>query len=156
MNDLELYREELANCDAKITEALKERYAIIEKIMAYKEEYGMPILQPEQEEKQKKRLMFSLHNDKHRDEIYDVFERWQRITSWLCSHWRSWSGNCAHVGCIHISSPVTRDGRTILPLRLPTKTRAVHHSKNEYTTHRRPMMPTTNRTTPKKMQRAVF
>ncbi len=36
MNDLELYREELANCDAKITEALKERYAIIEKIMAYK------------------------------------------------------------------------------------------------------------------------
>ena len=42
MNDLELYREELANCDAKITEALKERYAIIEKIMAYKEEYGMP------------------------------------------------------------------------------------------------------------------
>ena len=34
MNDLELYREELANCDAKITEALKERYAIIEKIMA--------------------------------------------------------------------------------------------------------------------------
>ena len=73
MNDLELYREELANCDAKITEALKERYAIIEKIMAYKEEYGMPILQPEQEEKQKKRLMFSLHNDKHRDEIYDVF-----------------------------------------------------------------------------------
>ena len=76
--------------------------------------------------------------------------------SWLCSHWRSWSGNCAHVGCIHISSPVTRDGRTILPLRLPTKTSTVHHSKNEYMTHRHPMMPTTNRTTPKKMQRAVF
>ena len=85
-----------------------------------------------------------------------LFLRWRRTISWLCSHWRSWSGNCAHVGCIHISSPVTRDGRTILPLRLPTKTRAVHHSKNEYTTHRHPMMPTTNRTTPKKMQRAVF
>ena len=84
------------------------------------------------------------------------FPRWRRTISWLCSHWRSWSGNCAHVGYIHISSPVTRDGRTILPLRLPTKTSAVHHSKNEYTTHRRPMMPTTNRTTPKKMQRAVF
>ena len=84
------------------------------------------------------------------------FPRWRRTISWLCSHWRSWSGNCAHVGCIHISSPVTRDGRTILPLRLPTKTRAVHHSKSEYTTHRHPMMPTTNRTTPKKMQRAVF
>ena len=84
------------------------------------------------------------------------FPRWRRTIIWLCSHWRSWSGNCAHVGCIHISSPVTRDGRTIFPLRLPTKTSAVHHSKNEYTTHRHPMMPTTNRTTPKKMQRAVF
>ncbi len=61
------------------------------------------------------------------------FPRWRRTISWLCSHWRSWNGNCAHVGCIHISSPVTLDGRTILPLRLPTKTRAVHHSKNEYT-----------------------
>ena len=58
--------------------------------------------------------------------------------------------------CIRCSLPVTPAGRTILPLRLPTKTSAVHHSKNEYTTHRRPMMPTTNRTTPKKMQRAVF
>ena len=27
-------------------------------------------------------------------------------------------------------------GMAILPLRLPTKTRAVHHSKNEYMTHR--------------------
>ena len=65
MNDLELYREELANCDAKITEALKERYAIIEKIMAYKEEYGMPILQPEQEEKQKKRLEEKLSDNRY-------------------------------------------------------------------------------------------
>ena len=78
MNDLEMYREQLALCDDKIIDALVERNSIIEKIMAYKEEYGMPILQPEQEEKQKKRLMFSLHNDRHRDEIYDVFERIQR------------------------------------------------------------------------------
>ena len=84
------------------------------------------------------------------------FPRWQRIISWLCSHWRSWSGNCAHVVCIRISSPVTRDGRTIWPLRLPTRTSSVRHSRNGYTTRRHPMMPTTNRTTPKKMQRAVF
>ena len=58
--------------------------------------------------------------------------------------------------CIRCLLPATPAGRTILPLRLPTKTRAVHHSKNEYMTHRHPMMPTTNRTTPKKMQRAVF
>ena len=49
MNDLELYREQLAMCDEKLMDALAERYAIVEKIMAYKEEYGMPILQPKQE-----------------------------------------------------------------------------------------------------------
>ena len=49
MNDLELYREQLALCDDKIIDALVERSMIIEKIMAYKEEYGMPILQPGQE-----------------------------------------------------------------------------------------------------------
>ena len=41
MNDLEMYREQLALCDDKIIDALVERNAIIEKIMAYKETYGM-------------------------------------------------------------------------------------------------------------------
>lgn len=75
MNDLELFREELAQCDDRLIDALVERYSIIEKIMVYKEQYGMPILQPAQEEKQKKQLLFKLHNSKHREEIYDVFER---------------------------------------------------------------------------------
>lgn len=44
MNDLEMYRESLALCDDKIIDALVERSKIVEKIMAYKEEYGMPIL----------------------------------------------------------------------------------------------------------------
>lgn len=48
MNDLEMYRESLALCDDKIIDALVERSKIVEKIMAYKEEYGMPILQPQQ------------------------------------------------------------------------------------------------------------
>ena len=54
MNDLEMYREQLALCDDKIIDALVERNAIIEKIMAYKETYGMPILQPAQEAKQER------------------------------------------------------------------------------------------------------
>ena len=40
MNDLEMYREQLALCDDKIIDALVERSSIIEKIMAYKEEYA--------------------------------------------------------------------------------------------------------------------
>lgn len=73
MNDLELYREQLALCDDKIIDALVERNSIIEKIMAYKEEYGMPILQPRQEEKQKRRLEEKLEENKYKEEIFDVF-----------------------------------------------------------------------------------
>ena len=50
------------------------------------------------------------------------------------SLWRSWSESCAHAVCIRISSPVTRDGRTIWNLLLPIRTSSVRHSKNGYTT----------------------
>ena len=75
MNDLEMYREQLAICDDKIIDALVERNAIIEKIMAYKEKYGMPILQPAQEAKQQKKLDEKLKENKNREEIQDVFAR---------------------------------------------------------------------------------
>lgn len=75
MNDLELYREQLALCDDKIIDALVERGQIIEKIMGYKEEYGIPILQPQQEAKQKERLKAKLEGNKYQDEIYDIFRR---------------------------------------------------------------------------------
>ena len=75
MNDLEMYREQLAFCDDKIIDALVERNAIIEKIMAYKETYGMPILQPAQEAKQERRLNEKLQGNKYSEEIHDVFQR---------------------------------------------------------------------------------
>lgn len=73
MNDLEMYRDQLALCDDKIIDALAERSGIVERIMAYKEEYGMPILQPRQEEKQKKRIEEKLKGNKYKEEIQDVF-----------------------------------------------------------------------------------
>lgn len=75
MNDLELFREQLSLCDDKIIDALVERSVIIEKIMAYKEKYGMPILQPQQEAKQKARLEEKLADNKYKEEIYDIFRR---------------------------------------------------------------------------------
>lgn len=75
MNDLEMYREQLALCDDKIIDALMERNSIVEKIMAYKEEYGMPILQPAQEAKQERRLQEKLGGNKYQEEIHDVFKR---------------------------------------------------------------------------------
>ena len=78
MNDLELYREQLALCDDKIIDALVERNSIIEKIMAYKEEYGMSIIQPKQEEKQERQLAIKLDGNKYSEEIEDVFRRIRR------------------------------------------------------------------------------
>ena len=73
MNDLEMYREQLALCDDKIIDALVERNTIIEKIMACKEKYGMPILQPQQEEKQERALNSKLQGNKYSEEIRKVF-----------------------------------------------------------------------------------
>lgn len=75
MNDLEMYREQLALCDDKIIDALVERNRIVEKIMAYKEEYGMRILQPAQEEKQEQKRAEKLKGNRYRSEIDDVFRR---------------------------------------------------------------------------------
>ena len=59
----------------KLIDALVERNGIIEKIMSYKETYGMPILQPAQEEKQEKRWKKKLQGNKYQEEIIDVFQR---------------------------------------------------------------------------------
>ena len=52
MNQLEVLRESLGQCDEIILDALLMRNRIVEDIMAYKEANDIPILQPEQEEKQ--------------------------------------------------------------------------------------------------------
>ena len=56
MNQLEVLRESLGQCDEIILDALLMRNRIVEDIMAYKEANDIPILQPEQEAKQKEWL----------------------------------------------------------------------------------------------------
>ena len=56
MNQLEILRESLGQCDEIILDALLMRNRIVEDIMAYKEANDIPILQPEQEAKQKEWL----------------------------------------------------------------------------------------------------
>lgn len=83
MNDLELYREQLALCDEKIIEDLTERSNIFEEMLEYKEEHGMLILQPMQREKRVKRLEEKLKGNPYKEEIMDVFSciawNWKRI-----------------------------------------------------------------------------
>jgi len=73
MKKLELIREQISQCDDKIINALVERMNYIEDVISYKKENGVPILQPEQEEKQLAALMAKLKENQYKEEILDTF-----------------------------------------------------------------------------------
>ena len=74
MNQLEVLRQSLGQCDEIILDALIMRNRIVEDIMAYKEANGLQILQPEQEAKQKEWLGKRMEGRRHKDEVADVFD----------------------------------------------------------------------------------
>ena len=74
MNQLEILRESLGQCDEIILDALLMRNRIVEDIMAYKETNDIPILQPEQEAKQKEWLERRMADRRHKAEVEDVFD----------------------------------------------------------------------------------
>ena len=74
MNQLEVFRESLGQCDEILLDALLMRNRIVEDIMAYKEEHDLPILQPEQEAKQKKWLEVRMEGRRHKNEVAAVFD----------------------------------------------------------------------------------
>ena len=74
MNQLEVLRESLGQCDEIVLDALLMRNRIVEDIMAYKEANDIPILQPEQEAKQREWLNCRMEGRRHKDEVTAVFE----------------------------------------------------------------------------------
>ena len=73
MNQLEVLRESLGQCDEIILDALLMRNRIVEDIMVYKEAHDLPLLQPEQEAKQKGWLEARMEGRRHKKEVNDVF-----------------------------------------------------------------------------------
>ena len=73
MNQLEVLRESLGQCDEIILDALLMRNRIVEDIMVYKEAHDLPVLQPEQEAKQKGWLEARMEGRRHKKEANDVF-----------------------------------------------------------------------------------
>lgn len=74
MNQLEIFRESLGQCDEILLDALLMRNRIVEDIMVYKEQNDVPILQPEQEAKQREWLENRMEGKRHKDEVAAVFE----------------------------------------------------------------------------------
>ena len=73
MNQLDVLRESLGQCDEIILDALLMRNRIVEDIMVYKEAHDLPVLQPEQEAKQKGWLEARMEGRRHKKEVNDVF-----------------------------------------------------------------------------------
>ena len=57
MDKIEAIREKIGECDDIIIEQLAVRMSYIQEIISYKKATGIPILQPEQEKKQKARII---------------------------------------------------------------------------------------------------
>ena len=72
--ELTCLRSIIADCDERITAALKTRMECIEGIITYKRENGLPVLQPEQEKKQLERVAAEVAGTKFEEEILHIFE----------------------------------------------------------------------------------
>ena len=73
MTRLEKLRKRLCQCDEILLDAILMRHHIIKDIMAYKEENGLNILDPEQEERQKEWLDGRLEDESNASEVWDIF-----------------------------------------------------------------------------------
>ncbi len=72
--ELSCLREIIADCDQKITAALKTRMECIEGIINYKKENGLPVLQPEQEKRQLEKVEKDVAGSVFEEEILHIFK----------------------------------------------------------------------------------
>ena len=71
---IEEIRKKIGVCDDIIIKQLVDRMECIQEIIAYKKQNGIPILQPEQEAKQREWLNRRMEGKRHKDEVTAVFE----------------------------------------------------------------------------------
>lgn len=74
MSKLDYLRENLEMCDEIILDALCMRYRVMEDITTYKRRKDLPIVLPELDEQKREHLRSRLKNNRHMDNILDVFE----------------------------------------------------------------------------------
>lgn len=74
MKELDKLRNDLDMCDEIIVDALRMRYQIIQEITNYKQENGIQVVQPEEEERKKNYVMQKLDDYKYKKSILKVYE----------------------------------------------------------------------------------
>ena len=71
---LDQYRKQLDLCDAQLVSLLEQRLGIIEGIMEYKKQRGVPILQPERERQVRQLVKEKVDDNKYKEEILDIYK----------------------------------------------------------------------------------
>lgn len=74
MEELNKLRNDLDMCDEIIVDALRMRYQIIQEITNYKQENGIEVVQPEEEERKKKFVSDKLGDYKYKKSVLKVYE----------------------------------------------------------------------------------
>ncbi len=74
MKEIEKLRNDLDMCDEIIVDALRMRYQIIQEITNYKQENGMEVVQPQEEERKKQFVSDKLGDYKYKKSILKVYE----------------------------------------------------------------------------------
>lgn len=73
MREIEQIRKDIEACDEELAKLLTRRMDCIEEIISYKRAHGMPILQPEQEARQRRMLERILGGTSYEEEQLEVF-----------------------------------------------------------------------------------
>jgi len=75
MRELKEIRNDLNQYDLQILELLMKRLSCIGEIIEYKKEFGLPILQPEQEEAQQETLIRAMGEHECKEELLGIFRQ---------------------------------------------------------------------------------
>lgn len=75
MDKLEKLRNDLYMCDEVIIDMLRMRCQIVQELVNYKQENGIPTVQPQEEERKKKSFNKKLEDYQYRNSIMKVYDR---------------------------------------------------------------------------------
>ena len=73
MNDLEMLRKTIDECDSEIVEAIEKRFHAAKDVVAYKKDNNLPILQSDRENEVLKKVESYQQSKEYLNEIREIY-----------------------------------------------------------------------------------
>ena len=74
MSELETYRDEIDRIDQELTKLVEQRFNIAKKVVAYKKEHGLPVLDSSREDAVIKRNQERLSDSDYADDLAAFYQ----------------------------------------------------------------------------------